>query len=706
MPEGPANKVLYFAYGHHMSSNVLRAHAAQATPVAIGYVHGHQLTFAWTADSETTGKCHAEPTQNQEDYVWGVVWEMPEVEKAVLDALEGLGRSCAEKEVVVITEAGETPARMYYATNPRAKALPSSAYRQLVLAGAREHRLPDYYCKWIEGSEYHVDPAALGLTSGIMVTPAAPPAPPPPLSMKARWETPTNMWNLARVPEFALDAHGDPILDASGQPTPNPGRSCAVFVVHGIGRRQASETSAGLRSGFEDALDAIKHWQESDPKANPLPHDAQIIAIEQVPPPFVFEGFWSDYQNGETTFKNEWAQFNEREKLFFNHLWTLRASVFGAFFWFWRQLLRLFGKVFLAGFVGIFKDPPTGWKLLAIALFIYLPLQFVGLIALLFALIRVKSVYQHFLLDVRMYLAPKGCAERAIVENIDRRVGKLFMKTIGLDLDFMPLPDWDRIEAGGKAVAFDRVVWVAHSLGTVISYNVLSRLFHSANELEAHGTAEQRNGVARFRQALTRFVTLGSPLDKIAFLFPELFEGQRAWPTDRPRRRFLTGGEREPGQSDDQAEWWINFYHVLDPISGPINSPLLCGPDAPNNYHLHVLWDGWPTTLLPDWPSWLWPPKWATVMDFLLPGYAHVQYWSDMKTLRYILGRTFGRKFLFDQEYVPMSDLWKNWWACVGYVFWMIMVTIPITLPIVLQTLVSRGYFTWGDVWEFIKQII
>lgn len=46
---------------------------------------------------------------------------------------------------------------------------------------------------------------------------------------------------------------------------------------------------------------------------------------------------------------------------------------------------------------------------------------------------------------------------------------------IGLDQEFRHLnDDSDLIQAGGKPVVFNRVVWVAHGLGTVVSYNALS----------------------------------------------------------------------------------------------------------------------------------------------------------------------------------------------------------------------------------------
>jgi hypothetical protein len=210
---------------------------------------------------------------------------------------------------------------------------------------------------------------------------------------------------------------------------------------------------------------------------------------------------------------------------------------------------------------------------------------------------------------------------------------------IGLDWEFRPLSSKAYIEASGERIVFERVVWVAHSLGTVISYNVLSDLFHRAASLEQSGDADQQKGVRRFRTTLARFVTLGSPLDKVAFLFKD--RSLNPWPAG-PRRAFLIDGETlEKDDPPEKREWWINFYHVLDPVSGALSNPLICGEQPPSNFH---------------------------IKSGVLPGAAHLAYWRDSSTLRFILGRVFGAKHLHDQEYKPWSPLTLGVLALVSYI--------------------------------------
>ncbi|MFZ1144695.1 MAG: hypothetical protein WB359_13140 [Bryobacteraceae bacterium] len=419
------------------------------------------------------------------------------------------------------------------------------------------------------------------------------------------------LWNMQRVPETLPDGK-----------TIHPGRSCAIFLVHGMGVQPWTETAAHLRAGFEDALERIAAWQKEHKQAR-----HQEVAL---PPPFIYEGYWADYDNLEATFPEDWGRFNQREQSFFGNLWKHRV-VSGArtVGWMLHQQLRLLG------FKVLREVGPFVWIL-------YWPFQIVSVVALVYAWFRYPEAISGYVNEVRLYLDPRGVAERAIVQRIDDRVGEAFLRMIGLDREFRPLPDAKWIWAGGQPIKFERVVWVAHSLGTVISYNVLSALFHRAGKLELTGDDEQKAGVERFRRTLSRFITMGSPLDKVAFLFRK--KSLCPW-TRAGRRALLSSGERLAGEEpgSDKTEWWINFYHVLDPVSGALQSPFICGNQPPSNIHIRF---------------------------WLMPGLAHVGYWTDPTTLRFILGRTYGTAFLKDQEYRAWSPWVLSALAVIGYFVW------------------------------------
>lgn len=422
------------------------------------------------------------------------------------------------------------------------------------------------------------------------------------------------LWNIQRVPHLLPDGK-----------TRHPGRSSAIFVVHGMGQQLWTETAAQLRAGFEDAFEDIVAWQK---KYNTPSAGIRDITL---PPPFIFDGYWANYDDIQMTFAEDWKHFNEREQKFFGNLWKQRI-VSGA-----RTIRWVFGKQMRL------LHPKVLCEVGLLPWILYWPLQIVAGAALLFAWFRFLKAITGFANDVRLYLEPRGIVERAIVQRIDYRVGEAFLRMIGLDWDFRPLPSCQLIEAGEERLTFDRVVWVAHSLGTVISYNTLSALFHKAEQIELSSTdAKQKEGVIKFRQALCRFVTMGSPLDKVAFLFKH--SSLRPWPADARRRALLLGGETVTSKDPGETEWWINFYHVLDPVSGALENPFICGKQVPSNIHIR---SGW------------------------IPGLAHIAYWNDPTTLRFILGRTFGTTFLRDKEYRP----WPSW---------------------VLTALAAMSYFVWA----------
>ena len=106
------------------------------------------------------------------------------------------------------------------------------------------------------------------------------------------YETDQLVWNIQRVPATLPDGK-----------TRHPGRTCAVFVVHGIGEQLWTATAAQLRSGFEDALVEIRKWQEQ--------HGYKTTGGKEdvlLPPPFIYEGYWANYDDIEATFPEDWQR--------------------------------------------------------------------------------------------------------------------------------------------------------------------------------------------------------------------------------------------------------------------------------------------------------------------------------------------------------------------------------------------------------------
>ncbi len=471
-------------------------------------------------------------------------------------------------------------------------------------------------------------------------------------AMKQRpraWENDFYQWNIGLVPET---------IEVNGKPEPHPAKKCGVFVVHGMGDQEYLDTAAGLRNGFEIALTRIVEWQNGRSKKDTKFTRGSLgdyvnKTKRPIPSPFVYGGYWGDYQNLRRTFPDTWKRFTEREKTFFSKLWKLRlTSAFRSFRWIlWEQLKLLSPRVF-------FKVGPFLWLL-------YLIMQPVLLVAFLFMLIRSPKILSDYIADVRLYCDPRGDVEKATVQRIDHRVGAQFLQMLGLDWDFRKLDNDKLIKVQNKAIVFDRVVWVSHSLGTVISYNVMSDLLARAGEISRHAKdpsyQDQQEGVRKFRESLKKFITMGSPLDKVSFLF-----GGKALKPWRKADFEWFMGERDARIKEGIGNWWTNFYHVMDPVSGAIGEKEICEGHPPSNYHI-ALW-GW-------------------------PGLAHVQYWSDIGVLRFILGRSYGKDSITDRPRKKKPRLLLTVLAMLSYLTFLLL-----TVGIIYFAILYRA-----EIWEFMK---
>lgn len=402
-------------------------------------------------------------------------------------------------------------------------------------------------------------------------------------------------------------------------PDSDPSKKSAIFVVHGMGKQSWAETSAVLRANMEETLEKMllknNKW-------------------ENLPASFIQEGYWANYDDFKENFEDEWNRLEDKKHSFFEELWDSRSiSKIRTFAWVVVQSSRLVLDVRV-----LFKAP--------FAYIIYCLLAFVAppLFAIIFLFF--PSVMAEVLNDVRIYCSPRGMVERAIVQRIDYRVGEAFLKLIGLDWNFRKLDVDEKYKIDGEPYEFKEVFWVAHSLGSVISYNVLSDIFARADKLAQNGDEEQKKGVDKFWESLQRFITIGSPLDKIAVLFGKTV--LRPWPA----RMFMKDEEEKQaansGFKNFLNNWWINYYHFLDPVSGALSNESICPSNQmPNNYHLKNL--------------------------FRLPGFAHVAYWKDKTFLSYLLSRFFGKERVQHKRRKPFPAFVLLLIPFTAYLTWIVL---------------------------------
>ena len=147
------------AYGSNMSLNRLLARLPNAKRIGVATVNGFQLSFD-KKGFDDSGKCNAEQTENPNDVLYGVLYQITGEEKAILDKIEGPRYDCFA--ISATTECGDSyNAYCYIANTFDSQLLPYYWYLRHVLTGAEEAQLPDEYLDKIRLQPSKQDPDQL-----------------------------------------------------------------------------------------------------------------------------------------------------------------------------------------------------------------------------------------------------------------------------------------------------------------------------------------------------------------------------------------------------------------------------------------------------------------------------------------------------------------------------------------------------------------
>lgn len=410
-------------------------------------------------------------------------------------------------------------------------------------------------------------------------------------------------WHFRAIPEY---------IRQQGRCIPNPFRERALYVVHGIGEQRLTETAACMRIGIEDAT------QDIDPQHWIAGADDNWI----VPQPFIYDGFWGAYDDIEKMEPELYTQLTDGEKDFFNRVWKKRAvSPFNTFTW----LLNA-GRNLIQNSHGITR------------------LYYLYLVPMIWLIVLLSCVFNRrfisgYLNDVRLYIDPRGDMENAIVQRIDRLIAERYLHLLGISPDFTDEPQMLEVFKG-QLHQFKRIAWVAHSLGTVISYNVISDLLYKCLAIADDDTIQSKNA-RRVEASFEVFITLGSPLDKIRFLFPDVL---RDWP-----KEYLPGGARSLWSREGRPkDFWENFHYTSDPVSGRLGSFTYTPTDNPTPRQLVINWHttGW-----------------------RIPGLSHLAYWCDKGVLARVLHLSYSG-LVINKKPQERSDTSQRLCLLGGALFW------------------------------------
>ncbi len=153
-----ARLLAYFAYGSNLHPLRLLARTPSCVLRCTAHLPAHALRFH-KRGADRSGKADVVPGRPH-DRVHGAVYAMSAADKSRLDRIEGLGVGYVHRDVRVVTPAGPLSAFCYQAMKSHIEPdlRPFAWYRELVLAGARHHGLPDDYVRDIERVSCIPDP--------------------------------------------------------------------------------------------------------------------------------------------------------------------------------------------------------------------------------------------------------------------------------------------------------------------------------------------------------------------------------------------------------------------------------------------------------------------------------------------------------------------------------------------------------------------
>jgi len=151
--------IRYFAYGSNMLAQQLQARCKSARTTGVARVTGYRLAFS---KSSKDGSGKATLVADAAEQVFGVVFDIGNEDVSELDRIEGRGKGYERIEMAAQTLPDGRPMTVttYIAQldSLDAALCPYDWYLQLVLRGADQNRLPDYYLTRLSALRAIADP--------------------------------------------------------------------------------------------------------------------------------------------------------------------------------------------------------------------------------------------------------------------------------------------------------------------------------------------------------------------------------------------------------------------------------------------------------------------------------------------------------------------------------------------------------------------
>ncbi|KAK5640491.1 hypothetical protein RI129_011302 [Pyrocoelia pectoralis] len=157
---GDPESCYYFAYGSNLLQKRMHVNVPSATRSAIGKINNYRLDFA--RYSKRWHGCSATIVPHNGYEVWGAIWEISAEDLPSLDLQEGVHQNIyfrfntnvklpdgTTKECYVYEQVNKPTTHFKLCEFP-ADRQPSHVYKDVIVKGAEESKLPDFYQKLLQ----------------------------------------------------------------------------------------------------------------------------------------------------------------------------------------------------------------------------------------------------------------------------------------------------------------------------------------------------------------------------------------------------------------------------------------------------------------------------------------------------------------------------------------------------------------------------
>jgi gamma-glutamylcyclotransferase (GGCT)/AIG2-like uncharacterized protein YtfP len=143
----------YYTYGSFLNYKTLKKHCPKAKFVCKAVLPNWEIQFNFMSKTYNGGVSGIEPALNQ--LVWGVIYDVSEDELMYLDKIEGVPEGSYYRHTIIVVNEDGTPikAYTYRTTNPKGPYKPTKKYLELIVNGAKAHKIDASYISQLESVE-------------------------------------------------------------------------------------------------------------------------------------------------------------------------------------------------------------------------------------------------------------------------------------------------------------------------------------------------------------------------------------------------------------------------------------------------------------------------------------------------------------------------------------------------------------------------